>query len=49
LTSFSYARASMHLVKSDYPSSEYYRGTFSSQTLPDSLSDWNVINVDDEA
>jgi hypothetical protein len=36
-------------ITADNPSSEYYRGTFSSQTLPDSLSDWNVINVDDEA
>ena len=38
-----------HVVKSDDPSSEYDRWTHSSKTLPDSLRDWNVINVDDEA
>jgi hypothetical protein len=38
-----------HLVKSDDPSGEYDRWIHTSQTLPDSLRDWNVINVDDEA
>ncbi|KAH7021746.1 hypothetical protein B0J12DRAFT_773782 [Macrophomina phaseolina] len=38
-----------HLVKSDDPSSEYDRWTHSTANLPDSLREWNVINVDDEA
>lgn len=38
-----------HIVKSDDPSSEYDRWCQSSNTLPDSLHEWNVINVDDEA
>lgn len=38
-----------HVVKSDDPSSEYDRWTHSSKTLPESLHEWNVINVDDEA
>jgi hypothetical protein len=38
-----------HVLKSDDPSSEYDRWTHSSQTLPDSLRDWNVINIDDDA
>lgn len=37
-----------HLVKSDDPSSEYDRWTHTSDTLPNSLRNWNSINVDDE-
>lgn len=37
-----------HLVKSDDPSSEYDRWTHTSETLPNSLRDWNAINVSDE-
>ena len=38
-----------HIIKSGDPSSEYDRWTQSSNTLPDPLHEWNVINVDDEA
>jgi Protein of unknown function (DUF3638)/Protein of unknown function (DUF3645) len=38
-----------HVLKSDDPSSDYDRWTHSSKTLPDSLREWNVINVDDTA
>ena len=38
-----------YVVKSDDPSSVYDHWSQSSQTLPDSLRDWNVINVDDES
>lgn len=38
-----------HLLKSDDPSNEYDRWNYSSKSLPDSLREWNVINVDDEA
>ncbi|EEP77434.1 predicted protein [Uncinocarpus reesii 1704] len=38
-----------HLVKSDDPSSEYDRWTQSSNTLPDILREWSVIESDDEA
>ncbi|EER23013.1 hypothetical protein CPC735_020410 [Coccidioides posadasii C735 delta SOWgp] len=38
-----------HLVKSDDPSSEYDRWTHSSDTLPDILREWSVIETDDEA
>ena len=38
-----------HLLKSDDPSSDYDRWTHSSRSLPDSLREWNAINVDDEA
>ena len=37
-----------HLVKSDDPSSEYDRWTHVSGNMPDSLRDWNIINVNDE-
>ncbi|KAG0648167.1 hypothetical protein D0Z07_5692 [Hyphodiscus hymeniophilus] len=37
-----------HVLKSDEPSHIYDRFTQDS-TLPDSLKDWNAINVDDEA
>lgn len=37
-----------HVVKSDDPSSAYNRWTHTAVTLPDSLKEWNVINVDDE-
>ena len=37
-----------HVVKSDDPSSAYNRWTHTAITLPDSLREWNVINVDDE-
>ncbi|KAI9833796.1 MAG: hypothetical protein M1819_003531 [Sarea resinae] len=40
-----------HILKSDDPSSEYDRWTQNSGSsgLPDSLREWNAINVDDEA
>ena len=38
-----------HVLKSDDPSSEYDRWNHGSKTLPDSLREWNVINVDDKA
>ena len=38
-----------HVLKSDDPSNEYDRWTHSSESLPDSLREWNAINVDDEA
>ncbi|KAI9771414.1 MAG: hypothetical protein M1839_002804 [Geoglossum umbratile] len=42
-------RQSLELIlKSDDPSSEYDRWTNSSGGLPDSLRQWNAINVDDE-
>jgi Protein of unknown function (DUF3638)/Protein of unknown function (DUF3645) len=37
-----------HVLKSDDPSNEYDRWTHSSEQLPDSLREWNAINVDDE-
>ena len=37
-----------HVLKSDDPSSEYDRWTQNSKSLPDSLREWNAINVDDE-
>lgn len=36
-----------HVLKSDDPSSEYDRWTHGSR-LPDSLREWNAINIDDE-
>ena len=38
-----------NVLKSDDPSSEYGRWTYSSRSLPDSLREWNAINVDDES
>ena len=37
-----------YLVKSDDPSSEYDRWTHTSESLPNSLREWNAINVSDE-
>lgn len=37
-----------HVLKSDDPSSEYDRWTNNTRNLPDSLREWNAINVDDE-
>ena len=37
-----------HLVKSDDLSSEYDRWTYTSESLPNSLREWNAINVSDE-
>ncbi|KAI9701732.1 MAG: hypothetical protein M1820_006360 [Bogoriella megaspora] len=36
------------ILKADDPFSEYDRWTRSCESLPDSLKDWNAINVDDE-
>ncbi|KAJ6256008.1 hypothetical protein Dda_9302 [Drechslerella dactyloides] len=36
------------VLQSDDPASEYDRWTYSSETLPGSLREWNSINVDDE-
>ncbi|KAK6502488.1 hypothetical protein TWF506_003070 [Arthrobotrys conoides] len=36
------------VIQSDDPASEYDRWTHSSNTLPDSLREWNSINSDDE-
>src|SRR5439155_11583641 len=38
-----------NVLKSDDPSSEYGRWTYSSGSLPDSMREWNAINVDDES
>ena len=37
-----------YVLRSDDPSSEYDRWTHSSVTLPESLRQWNLINVDDD-
>lgn len=37
-----------HVLKTDDPSSQYDRWSHSSGSLPDSLRDWNAINVDDK-
>jgi hypothetical protein len=37
------------VLKSDDPQSQYERWTYNSGSLPDSLREWNAINVDDEA
>lgn len=37
-----------HVLKSDDPATEYDRWTFGSDTLPEALHHWNVINVDDK-
>ncbi|KAF2229858.1 hypothetical protein EV356DRAFT_570800 [Viridothelium virens] len=37
------------ITKSDDPASQYDRLTIDSSSLPDSLKEWNAINVDDEA
>lgn len=37
-----------HVLKSDDPSSEYDRWTHGLRSLPDSLREWNAINVDDD-
>ena len=38
-----------HVLKSDDPSNEYDRWTHSSKHLPDSLREWNAINVNYKA
>jgi hypothetical protein len=38
----------VHVIKSDDPASQYHRLTDTATFLPDSLKEWNVINVDDE-
>ncbi|KAF7944017.1 hypothetical protein EAE96_010427 [Botrytis aclada] len=37
-----------HVLKSDNPAAEYDRWTQHSDTLPEALNHWNVINVDDQ-
>lgn len=37
-----------HVLKSDDPAAEYDRWTCGSDTLPEALHHWNVINVDDQ-
>ncbi|KAL3421378.1 hypothetical protein PVAG01_07823, partial [Phlyctema vagabunda] len=37
-----------HVSKSDNPSWEYNRWTTDSNKLPDSLKEWNTVNVDDD-
>ncbi|KAH8589073.1 hypothetical protein B0O99DRAFT_523793 [Bisporella sp. PMI_857] len=37
-----------HVLKSDDPAAEYDRWTYGSDTLPDALHHWNVINGDDQ-
>lgn len=39
----------IHVLKSDDPSSQYNRWTHTAFSLPDSLREWNVINVDDDS
>ena len=48
ITAAQLRQALEHVLKSDDPSSEYDRWTQSTEGLPDSLRDWNVINLDDE-
>jgi len=36
-----------HILKSDDPAAEYDRWTYASETLPEALHHWNIINVDD--
>jgi hypothetical protein len=37
-----------HVLKSDDPAAEYDRWTYGSDTLPEALHHWNVINGDDQ-
>lgn len=37
-----------HVLKSDDPAAEYNRWTYGSDTLPEALHHWNVINGDDQ-
>lgn len=37
-----------HVLKSDDPTAEYDRWTYGSDTLPEALHHWNVINGDDQ-
>ncbi len=37
-----------HLLRSDDPAAEYDRWTYGSDTLPEALHHWDVINVDDK-
>ncbi|KAF4631564.1 hypothetical protein G7Y89_g6567 [Cudoniella acicularis] len=37
-----------HVLKSDDPAAEYDRWTYGSDTLPEALHHWNVINEDDQ-
>lgn len=37
-----------HLLKSNDPAAEYDKWTYGSDTLPEALHHWNVINVDDQ-
>jgi hypothetical protein len=37
-----------HVLKSDNPAAEYDRWTYGSDTLPEALHHWNVINGDDQ-
>ena len=37
-----------HVLKSDDPAAEYDKWTYASDTLPEALHHWNVINVDDQ-
>jgi hypothetical protein len=41
-------QALQHVLRSDDPSSEYDRWIYHSDTLPDSLRRWNLINIDDD-
>ncbi|KAM3084368.1 hypothetical protein ACMFMG_001526 [Clarireedia jacksonii] len=37
-----------HMLKSDNPAAEYDRWTYDSETLPEALHHWNIINGDDQ-
>jgi hypothetical protein len=43
-----FREALQHVLKSDDPAAEYDRWIQGSDTLPEALSHWNVINIDDE-
>ena len=47
LTSSQFCDGLQHVLKSDDPAAEYDRWTYGSDTLPEALRHWNVINIDD--
>ncbi len=43
-----FCKGLQHVLKSDDPAAEYDRWTYGSDTLPEALHHWNVINEDDQ-
>jgi Protein of unknown function (DUF3638)/Protein of unknown function (DUF3645) len=43
-----FREALQHILKSDDPAAGYDRWTYGSETLPEALRHWNVINVEDQ-